>query len=80
MLSAETLASSTYYASDGAAYEYWLGRWARRLARPFLDFAAFPDEGDILDVTTLKNTAARRAYRHARRRFAVGRIGPARRI
>jgi SAM-dependent methyltransferase len=50
MLSAETSESSTYHASDGAAYEYWLGRWARRLAGPFLDFAAFPDEGDILDV------------------------------
>jgi SAM-dependent methyltransferase len=46
----ETLMSSTYHASDGAAYEYWLGRWARRLAEPFLNFAALPDEGDILDV------------------------------
>jgi SAM-dependent methyltransferase len=50
MLSAESLMSSTYYASDGAAYEYWLGRWARRLAERFLDFAAFPHEGDMLDV------------------------------
>ncbi len=51
MVSAETLMSSTtYHASDGAAYEYWLGRWARRLAELFLDFAAFPREGNILDV------------------------------
>lgn len=50
MVSAETSASSTYHASDGAAYEYWLGRWARRLAEPFLDFAAFPHDGDVLDV------------------------------
>lgn len=50
MVSAETSTSSTYHASDGAAYEYWLGRWARRLAEPFLDFADFPPDGDVLDV------------------------------
>jgi SAM-dependent methyltransferase len=44
------LASTTYHASDGAAYEMWLGRWARRLADAFLDFAELPDSGDILDV------------------------------
>src|SRR5262245_8078405 len=49
-MSAKTSMSSTYHASDGGAYEYWLGRWARRLAEPLLDFAAFHDEGDILDV------------------------------
>jgi SAM-dependent methyltransferase len=42
--------STTYHASNGAAYEAWLGRWASRLARVFLDFADFPDAGDILDV------------------------------
>lgn len=43
-------ASSTYLASDGEAYEFWLGRWARRLATVFLDFAEFPNAGDLLDV------------------------------
>jgi SAM-dependent methyltransferase len=42
--------SSTYHASDGAAYDLWLGRWTRKLAEPFLDFAQFPDDGDLLDV------------------------------
>jgi SAM-dependent methyltransferase len=43
-------ASSTYHASDGAAYDLWLGRWTRKLAEPFLDFAQFSDDGDLLDV------------------------------
>jgi len=49
-MTAQALASSTYHASDGAAYEVWLGRWTGRLANLFLDFAEFPDTGDILDV------------------------------
>lgn len=43
-------ASTTFQASDGAAYEVWLGRWARRLASPFLDFVEFPETGELLDV------------------------------
>jgi trans-aconitate methyltransferase len=43
-------ASSVFHASDGAAYEQWLGRWSSRLANPFLDFVNFPDEGELLDV------------------------------
>ncbi len=39
-----------YRASDGAAYDWFLGRWTRRLTEPFLDFAALPDEGAILEV------------------------------
>jgi SAM-dependent methyltransferase len=42
--------ASTYHATDGAAYEVFLGRWTRRLAQPLLDFAAFPEEGRLLDV------------------------------
>jgi SAM-dependent methyltransferase len=41
---------SSYHASDGAAYEVFLGRWTRRLAEPLLDFADFPDAGRLLDV------------------------------
>ena len=43
-----TSPSSDFHASDGAAYEHWLGRWSRRLADVFLDFVEFPDSGELL--------------------------------
>jgi SAM-dependent methyltransferase len=43
-------AASTYHATDGAAYEVFLGRWTRRLAQPLLDFAEFPEDGPLLDA------------------------------
>jgi SAM-dependent methyltransferase len=43
-------ASSVFHASDGAAYEVWLGRWSGRLASVFLDFVEFPETGELLDV------------------------------
>lgn len=42
-------ASSTFTATDGDAYERVMGRWSRRLAEPFLDFAGGID-GDCLDL------------------------------
>jgi SAM-dependent methyltransferase len=45
-----TTARSTYVATDGAAYEIFLGRWTRRLAEPLIDFAQFPDHGRLLEV------------------------------
>jgi 2-polyprenyl-3-methyl-5-hydroxy-6-metoxy-1,4-benzoquinol methylase len=42
--------SSNFHASDGAAYEPWLGRWSRRLASVFLDFVEFAESGELLDV------------------------------
>jgi ubiquinone/menaquinone biosynthesis C-methylase UbiE len=42
--------SSNFHASDGAAYELWLGRWSRRLANVFLDFVEFSASGELLDV------------------------------
>src|SRR6266481_9276858 len=42
--------SSTYRASDGAAYERFLGRWTGALAGPFADFARAPEAGPVLDV------------------------------
>jgi SAM-dependent methyltransferase len=42
--------SSVFHASDGAAYDVWLGRWANRLAKVFLDFVDFPETGELLDV------------------------------
>jgi SAM-dependent methyltransferase len=41
---------SSYHATDGTAYEVFLGRWTRRLAEPLLDFADFSDAGRLLDV------------------------------
>lgn len=45
-------AASTYHASDGAAYELFLGRWTKLLAPALLDFAALPRDGACLDVGT----------------------------
>jgi SAM-dependent methyltransferase len=42
--------ASAYNASDGAAYEIFLGRWSRRLAEALIDFARFPETGDLLDA------------------------------
>jgi SAM-dependent methyltransferase len=42
--------SPGYHASDGAAYERFLGRWTKHLAVPFLEFARLPSDGDVLDV------------------------------
>jgi SAM-dependent methyltransferase len=50
MTSASDSSSSTYRASDGAAYERFLGRWSRRLAGPFAEFARPADHGRVLDV------------------------------
>jgi SAM-dependent methyltransferase len=43
-------ASSTYHASNGEAYERFLGRWTRRLALPFVEFANPPASGELLDI------------------------------
>ena len=43
---------SNYYASDGAAYERFLGRWTRLLAPRLIDFANFGQDGALLDVGT----------------------------
>jgi SAM-dependent methyltransferase len=42
--------SSIYQASDGAAYERFLGRWSRVLAGPFAEFARPAADGPVLDV------------------------------
>lgn len=42
--------SSTFTATDGDGYELVMGRWSRRLAEPFLDFAGTRDGERVLDV------------------------------
>jgi SAM-dependent methyltransferase len=42
--------SSTFLATDGDGYELNMGRWSRRLARPFLDFVGTADGERVLDV------------------------------
>jgi SAM-dependent methyltransferase len=49
-MTTENRAASAYNASDGAAYEIFLGRWSRRLAEALVDFARFPETGDLLDA------------------------------
>lgn len=43
-------ASSTYNAADGDGYELNMGRWSRRLAEPFLDFAGSAAGERVLDL------------------------------
>ena len=43
-------ATSTFTASDGEGYERVMGRWSRRLTRPFLDFVGVRDGQLVLDV------------------------------
>jgi len=45
-----TSTSLAYHASDGAAYQVFLGRWTELLAPVFLDFARISSDGDVLDV------------------------------
>lgn len=42
--------STTFVATDGAAYERLMGRWSQRLAPQFLDFVSAPAAHRILDV------------------------------
>src|SRR6476659_8842972 len=45
-----TTSSSTFMATDGDGFELTMGRWSRRLAVPFLDFAGTRDGETVLDV------------------------------
>lgn len=42
--------SSTFHALGAAAYESFMGRWSRRLSRPFIEFAGIVDGETIIDV------------------------------
>lgn len=45
------MARSIYVANDADGYEQSMGRWSRRLATLFIDFAAPRNAGRILDVS-----------------------------
>lgn len=42
--------SSTFNAADGDGYELAMGRWSRRLAELFIDFAGAAEGEEVLDV------------------------------
>jgi SAM-dependent methyltransferase len=42
--------ASNFDSADGDGYELQMGRWSRRLALPFLDFAGLADAERVLDV------------------------------
>lgn len=42
--------ATTFVAADGDGYEQLMGRWSRKLARPFLDFVGTADGESVLDV------------------------------
>src|SRR5262245_25051470 len=44
------MSSSTFNASDGNGYEIQMGRWSRRLAQPFIEFAGVRAGTRVLDV------------------------------
>src|SRR5260370_42004775 len=41
---------SNFIAKGADGYEAIMGRWSRRLARPFLDFSGVPARGRVLDA------------------------------
>ena len=61
---------SIYTANDPAAYEQSMGRWSRRLAAPFIDFAAPGYPTSIVDVGSGTGSLA----------FALADVAPAARI
>ncbi len=46
----EVSATSSSFSGDAEAYEGIMGRWSRRLAGPFIDFAGLAQGETILDV------------------------------
>src|SRR5262245_64008734 len=67
-----TSPSSTYHASDGAAYQVFLGRWTEVLAPVFLEFARISNEGDVLDVGCGTGSLGAEIARCGRDRRVIG--------
>jgi SAM-dependent methyltransferase len=70
---ADRLSASTYAATDGAAYERFIGRWTRRLAEALVAFAGPLPDGMALDVGcgTGSVVAALRAAAPTRRLIGI---------
>jgi SAM-dependent methyltransferase len=67
-----------YAATDGAAYDWFLGRWTARLADPLIDFAGLREDGDLLEVGCGTGALARRlASRFPDRQISATDISPA---
>jgi SAM-dependent methyltransferase len=64
--------NSRYHATDGAAYDVFLGRWTRRLAEPLLDFADFAPTGRLLEVGCATGSLARAMATRWSQRQVVG--------
>ena len=67
-----TSPSSAYHASDGAAYQVFLGRWTEVLAPVFLEFARIGSDGDVLDVGCGTGSLAAEVGRRRPNRRVVG--------
>lgn len=65
-------ASSTYAASDGGAYEGFIGRWSRRLADRLVDYAQPLPAGALLDVGCGTGSCAVALKQHMPDREVVG--------
>jgi len=64
--------TSGYHATDGAAYEVFLGRWTQRLATLFIDFAWFPGAGPLIDVGCGTGSVARAMAQRWPARSVIG--------
>lgn len=67
-----TQVSSTFVATDGDGYELQMGRWSRKLAEPFLDFAGAANGKAILDLGCGTGCIADALKRRARFARLVG--------
>jgi SAM-dependent methyltransferase len=67
-----TSASLGYRASDGAAYQVFLGRWTEVLAPVFLEFARISSDGAVLDVGCGTGSLAAEIARRGPGRRVIG--------
>jgi SAM-dependent methyltransferase len=67
-----TSPSSAYHASDGAAYQVFLGRWTEVLAPAFLEFASISSDGDVIDVGCGTGSLAAEIARRGPDRRVIG--------
>ena len=69
------MSNSTFFASSGEGYELSMGRWSRRLARPFVDFVGISDSDIselVLDVGSGTGHLASELVTRSNRTSVVG--------